>query len=81
MSTSGEVTIYTHLYCVQGFQMLFVPLIRCQRGWLGNFSPPTRLSSFVKPRFTDQGAAWSLLRCGIRRGASGAVCLESGIWS
>lgn len=73
MSTNGEVTMYTHFYCTQGYLVLSVPLIRCQRGWLDNFSPPPRLSSFVKPSFRDQGAAWSLLLCGVRRRASGAV--------
>lgn len=79
MSTNGEVTIYTHFYCIQGCHMLFVPLIRRQRGWLDNFSPPTKLSSFVKPWLTDQGVAWScsFVRCG----AFGAACLESDIWS
>lgn len=81
MSTNKEVTIYTPFCCIQGYHVLFVPLIRCHRGWLDNFSPPTRLSSFVKPGFTDQGVTWSLLLCGIRRGASGAACLESDIWS
>lgn len=45
--------------------MLLVLLIRCQRGLLDNFSPLMGHGSFVKPPFTDQGAAWSLLHVGV----------------
>lgn len=85
MFTSGEVTIYTHFYCIQGYHTLFVPLIRCQRGLLDNCSPPMGLGSFVKLWFMDRGAAWSLLRFGVlyiaRRRASAVACSELGIWS
>lgn len=62
--------------------MLFVPLIRCQRGPLDTFSPPVGLDSIVKPWFTDRGAAWSLLWFGavFIASLSKVVCLETDIW-
>lgn len=49
--TSQEVTIRTPFYCIQGYRILLVPLIR---GPLNNFSPPAGLGSFVKPEFADR---------------------------